>query len=250
MASVPQIPDIQVQSAPQQSEALDNALSQVSQMATAPLPSPYTQVSQPVQPNLPQIQHTAPMNANTQPISNQVQDLKRARHQNALASMSNAIHGAVEQWQQVKQDKLKTKLVDVMQGQQNVANAQSVLQQDPNNKMAQGVLAANKKRLNDILSDPKNQKEMQKALDISFVDPSKNKTPEVQAFQQAHKEVQQAGPFNAGNPAEAQVAQLASRPQAARPSGPTVPGTAPPQGQQQAVPAAQIHSGTPNPNQP
>lgn len=245
--SVPQIPDIQTAQAPAPSQALDNTLGQVARMATSPLPPMYSQGTQVAQPTLPQVRQAPVLNQNVQPISMQVQDLKRARTQNAVAGLANVINRGAEQIQQRKQDALKTRLVDVMQAKQNVANAQAVLQQDPNNKMAQGVMAANKKRLNDILSDPKHSKEMQKALDISFVDPDKNKTPEVQAFQQAHKEVQQAGAFNASNPAEAAVAKQA----AARPSGPNVPGAAPPQGAPaQAVPAAQVHAGPPNPNQP
>src|ERR1700692_767528 len=207
--SIPQIPDIAPVQAPQQSAALDNTLSQVSQMATAPLPSMYSQGTQLAQPNVTPVRHAQELNQNVQPISMQVQDLKRARTQNAVAGLANTINRGAEAIQQRKQDALKARLVDVMQAKQNVANAQQVLQQDPNNKLAQQVLQANKKRMNDILSDPKHAKEMQKALDISFVDPEQNKTPEVQAFQQAHKEVQQAGPFNASNPQEAQVAKMA-----------------------------------------
>ena len=211
MATVPQVPEITVPQSAQGSSALDGLLTNVSQAASAPLPPMYSQGTNVSQPTLPQVRQAPVLNQNVQPISMQVQDLKRARTQNAVAGLANVINRGAQEIQQRKQDALKTRLVDVMQAKQNVANAQAVLQQDPNNKLAQGVMQANKKRLNDILSDPKHAKEMQKALDISFVDPEQNKTPEVQAFQQAHKEVQQAGPFNASNPQEAQVAKMASQ---------------------------------------
>ena len=73
----------------------------------------------------------------------------------------------------------------------------------------QKVIEANKKQLQTILTDPKKlQKQMLKALDISFVDPEKNKTPEVQAYQKLPmKDFKEAGPFNSDNPAEHEAAQ-------------------------------------------
>lgn len=234
MSSTPTVPQIADISTPQASTSggLDQLLGQVAKAAQGPLPSPYSVGTDVAQPTLPQVRQAPVMNANQAPITGQVADVKHARRQNAVAGLINAVNSGAQQIQQRKQDNLKERLKDVMQAKQNVANAQSVLQQDPNNKMAKGVMDANKKRLNDILSDPKHTKELQKALDISFVDPSANKTPEIQAFQAAHKEVQQAGVFNASNPQEAQVAKLAQG-----------------SGQAQPVPAAQVHAGPPNPQQ-
>lgn len=232
--AVPQIADIAPQTTTQQGGgSLDQLLGRVAAQAQGPLPSPYTRGTDVAQPTLPTVRQAPVMNANQAPITGQVADVKHARRQNAVAGLANAINAGAQQIQQRKQDALKERLKDVMQAKQNVANAQAVLQQDPNNKMAKSVMDANKKRLNDILTDPKHSKELQKALDISFVDPSENKTPEIQAFQAAHKEVQQAGVFNASNPQEAQVAKLASGGGAAQP-----------------VQAAQVHAGPPNPNQP
>ena len=78
---------------------------------------------------------------------------------------------------------------------------------------------------------------MQKALDISFVDPEKNKTPEVQAYQKAMAEFKEAGPFNADNPAEHAVAQAAKAPQMS--DKPNVQGMIPPAPNLQPVPKSQ-----------
>ena len=93
-----------------------------------------------------------------------------------------------------------------MKAQQQVANAEKVMA-DPNasdttRQMAQNILQSNKKKIQDIASDPKDHKQLAKALDISFTDPEKNKTPEVQALQAATKEFKAAGPFTADNPQE------------------------------------------------
>src|SRR5271154_3352312 len=207
--AVPQIPDIVVQQAPQQNLQLDDALSQVAAQATAKLPSPYTQEYTQQAPHIQPVRQFNPQNDQQRPLGQGSAQLKHTQNMNALASLSNMVGRAGQAIAQKKQDQLKMDLTDVMQAKQNAENAQVVLQQDPNNKLAQQVLAANKKRLNDILSDPKKQKGLAKALDISFTNPEDNKTPEVQAGQQAMAQVKQAGQYNASNPQEAQVARLA-----------------------------------------
>jgi hypothetical protein len=131
--------------------------------------------------------------------------------------MGNALGKAVQGYEQQKQDKLKNKIVDVMKAKQQVANANSVLQMpgatQEQKDLANKVLAANTKRINDVMSDPKDAKQMAKAFDISYSDPDKNKTPEVAAGLAAHKEFQAAGPHTADNPQEAAVAKLAQTPQ-------------------------------------
>lgn len=207
--AVPQVPDIVVQQAPQQNLQLNDALSQVAAQATAKLPSPYTQEYTQQAPRIQPVRQFTPQNDQQRPLGQGSAQLKHTQNMNALASLSNMVGRAGQAIAQKKQDQLKVDLTDVMQAKQNAENAQTVLQQDPNNKLAQQVLAANKKRLNDILSDPKKQKGLAKALDISFTNPEDNKTPEVQAGQQAMAQVKQAGPFNASNPQEAAVAQQA-----------------------------------------
>lgn len=220
MDATPTVPSIAPPQAPQPldlgSQSIGDLLGTISQRATAPLPDPYTQGVEVAQPH----QHDKPLqptnrNTNNVPITGQVADVKRARRQNAVAGLANTISQAGNMIQQKKQEKLKDQLTDVMKAKQNIANATQI-SSDPNatpqqKALAQKVLDANKKQLNTILSDPKTQKQMAKALDISFVDPDKNKTPEVQAYQAAMKEFKEAGPFNADNPAEHSVAQIAAR---------------------------------------
>jgi hypothetical protein len=211
MPQVPQIADISVQQAPQQNLALDDALSRVSEQAQAKLPSPYTQGYTQTAPKLPTVREFTPQDDNKRPIGGGSAMLKAQDTRNSIASLSNMIGKAGQAIAQKKQDNLKADLTTVMQAKTNAENAMAVLKQDPNNKMAQGVLAANKKRLNDILSDPKKQKQLAKALDLSYTDPESNKTPEIAAGQQAIAAVKQAGPYNANNPAEAKIAQQAQQ---------------------------------------
>lgn len=213
MASIPQIPDIApVQSAGGQvadSNTLTQMLEQISQVANSPLPPQFNRGTQIAEPHVKPIVPYTQQNDNRTPIAPYVADVKRARRQNSVAGLANMIGQAGQKIQERKQDLLKDDLKTVMNAKTNIANAQQVLQQDPKNKMAQGVLDANKKALDAILSDPKKQKQLSKALDISFVDPEKNKTPEVQAMQAATKEVKAQGAFASNNPAEHAVAQAA-----------------------------------------
>lgn len=206
------IPDI----TPQQSNGgdrgvnLDQVLAQVAAQAQALLPSPYSQGTSISQPRVPQDRQVAPRQP-VQPINNTAMASKQANKANGIGAILHLVGAGAAQIQNKKNAQLKDNLKDVMQAKQNVANANTVLQQDPNNAMAKQVLAANKQRLETILTDPKTSKQMQKALDISFVDPEKNKTPEVQAYQAAAKEVKDAGAFNSNNPAEHQVATQAQQ---------------------------------------
>src|SRR5271163_1848744 len=212
--AVPQIPDIVVQQAPQQNLQLNDALSQVAAQATAKLPSLYTQEYTQQAPHIQPVKQFTPQNDQQRPLGQGSAQLKHTQNMNALASLSNMVGRAGQAIAQKKQDQLKMDLTDVMQAKQNAENAQTVLQQDPNNKLAQQVLAANKKRLNDILSDPKKQKGLAKALDISFTNPEDNKTPEVQAGQQARVLSGAPGSAQAAPaPQQQQQTQRAAQPQ-------------------------------------
>jgi hypothetical protein len=146
-------------------------------------------------------------------MTNQATSVKSARQKNNFAAIGNTIGQVVNKYEQQKQDKLKDKIADVMKAKQQVANANSVLQMpgatQEQKDLANKVLAANTKKINDVMSDPKDAKQMAKAFDISYSDPDKNKTPEVAAGIAAHKEFQAAGPYTADNPQEAAVAKLA-----------------------------------------
>lgn len=236
MSLTPTVPQI----APVQSAAgglatpqdIGDLLGPIATRANASLPDPYTQGTQVAEPHY---HERAPQQTNrptnTAPITGQVADVKRARRQNAVAGLANTISMAGNAIQEKKNNKLKDQLTDVMKAKQNIVNATAVMQNpassDTLKQQAQKVLDANKKQLNTILSDPKTTKQMQKALDISFVDPEKNKTPEVQTYQAAMKEFKEAGPFNADNPQEHAVAQAAKAPQMTDARQPPLPPPAP-----------------------
>jgi hypothetical protein len=211
MGQEPQIPNIApVQTAPTvPSEDIGAMLGQYSQQATAPLPPRYIQGTSVAEPRLPPAPQFTPKNENNAPMTQQATSIKMARDKNAFAEIANTLGKAGQVLQERKQTLLKEDLKTVMTAKQNVANAQVVLQQDPTNKMAQAVLDANKKQLEAILSDPKKQKQLSKALDISFTDMDKNKKPEVVAGQQAIKEFKGEGQFTYNNPDEAKVAAQA-----------------------------------------
>lgn len=232
MADNPQVPSIApVQTAPSgPGEDLSAVLGQMAQQVSAPLPPQFVQGTTIAQPRINPVHQYQQQNDQRAPISPHTTSLKQARTQNAFASLANVVGRAGQAIQQKKQDNLKEDLKNVMAAKENVANAESVLQQDPNNAMAKQVLAANKKQLDAILSDPKKQKQLAKALDISFTDMDKNKTPEVKAYQDAMKEHKEAGAYKADNPAEAKIAAQAAGPQG---------------GQQQQQPQQQQQSATP-----
>lgn len=223
---------------------IGDLLGPIAERANASLPDPYTQGTQVAEPHY---HERAPQQTNrptnTAPITGQVADVKRARRQNAVAGLANTISQAGNIIQEKKNNKLKDQLTDVMKAKQNIANADAVMKNpassDTLKQQAQKVLDANKKQLNTILSDPKTQKQMQKALDISFVDPEKNKTPEVQTYQKAMAEFKEAGPFNADNPSEHAVAQAANSPKPQMTDKPNVSGMIPPAPNLQPVPKSQ-----------
>jgi hypothetical protein len=211
--ATPQVADITIPAdAPKPDmENISQAMDSVAKQLQAPLPSPYTQGAIPAEPNIKPVRE-APNPQQVQPMNNTAMAQKSARTANGIRGILGLVSSTSQKFAQNKQDQLKTKLVDVMQSKQQIENAKKVLAQDPNNQMAKGVLEANSKKLEAILSDPKNEKQLKKALDISYVDPEKNKTPEVKAAVAADKEVKGAGAFSAANPQEAQVAQMAQAP--------------------------------------
>jgi hypothetical protein len=182
------------------------------------MPSQYTQGTDQAKPHMPAaLPQYEPKSTDNRPMGTTLGDKKRAAIKNDFASMGNALGKAVQGYEQQKQDKLKDQILAVMKAKQQVANANSVLQ-NPNadqvsKDKANNVLALNTKKINDLMTE-KNAKQMAKAFDISYSDPDKNKTPEVAAGLAAHKEFQAAGPHTADNPQEAAVAKLAQGGQA------------------------------------
>jgi len=193
---------------------LDDAFAQAQATLNAPKPSKIIQGTDQAQPHMPAaLPQYEPKSTDNRPMGTTLGDKKRAAIKNDFAAMGNALGKAVQGYEQQKQNKLKDKIADVMKAKQQVANANSVLQMpgatQAQKDLANKVLAANTKKINDVMSDPKDAKQMAKAFDISYSDPDKNKTPEVAAGIAAHKEVQAAGPYTADNPQEAAVAKLA-----------------------------------------
>jgi hypothetical protein len=153
------------------------------------------------------------------PNNNTSQERNRVQQKNTLSSISNTISGFTNARKAEKFENLKTEISTVMKAQQQVDNANVILQ-NPNaseqdKKMAQMVLDSNKKVIQSKL-DPgvnkKTAKDIQKAFDVSFTDPEKNNTDEVKAMQAAHKETQRAtGAGTVPNtPEEKKIAELAA----------------------------------------
>ncbi len=219
-AAVPATPEVaniaQPGAAPETAvvPGLDEAFAQAQATLNAPLPSAVMQGTEQAQPRMPAaVPQYMSQSTDHQPMGTTLHDKKAATTKNNFAVIGNLVGQVVNKYEQQKQDKLKDNIVDVMKAKQQVANANSVLQMpgatQAQKDLANKVLAANTKRINDVMSDPKDAKQMAKAFDISYSDPDKNKTPEVAAGIAAHKEFQAAGPYTADNPQEAAVAKLA-----------------------------------------
>jgi hypothetical protein len=207
--------------------SVDSTVDKVAAQASAPLPSPYTTGAVPSKGYVKDVPQYTPKNTDNKPLGSTRYDIKQAEHKNAWAELSNSVGGAVQHFEQQKQDQLKTKLVDVMQAKQNIHNAESVLAMDDKNfgspeqaknskAQAQAVLVKNKSNLETVLNG-KDAKQLAKALDISYVDPEKNKKPEIQTGIAAAKEFKSNGPFNAANPQEAAVAKMSTTLQSTAP---------------------------------
>jgi hypothetical protein len=191
---------------------LDDAFAQAQATINTPMPSQVIQGTQLAQPHLAAVPQYQPQSTNNRPMTNQATSVKSARQKNNFAAIGNTIGQVVNKYEQRKQDTLKDQIVAVMKAKQQVANANSVLQ-NPNadqvsKDKANNVLALNTKRIQDLMTE-KNAKQMAKAFDISYSDPDKNKNPNVAAGLAAYKEFQAAGPYTADNPQEAAVAKLA-----------------------------------------
>jgi hypothetical protein len=157
--------------------------------------SPYLYGSSQPTPQVPQLRQIEKADDNQKPISNTVQDKNYARMHNIAASIGNTVSSFVNEKKQKDHDALTQSIVTVGKAQQNISNAQQILNDpassDQDKKMAQGVMDQNKKLLDGKLSGPDGKK-IQKAFDISIDDPKKNDTPEIKAGQAAVKQLQQA----------------------------------------------------------
>jgi hypothetical protein len=104
-----------------------------------------------------------------------------------IAGTANIIGGVIKAKNAEHTRVLSTKIETVMRAQDSVSQAQQVLQADPNNEDAKKAVADGRQKINDIFSDSKNQKSLEKAFDIDHLDPSKNTGLEHDARKMATK---------------------------------------------------------------
>jgi hypothetical protein len=111
--------------------------------------------------------------------------------QNILTAAANIVGKYGQKRQQEQQRALSVDLERVFQSVDGIQQAQDALKLDPNNKDAQAAVKKDQGIIDALLSDPKKQKQIAKALDISFTDPSSNAGPEHDALKQAAKSYSQ-----------------------------------------------------------
>jgi hypothetical protein len=104
---------------------------------------------------------------------------------NTIIGAANVVGKYGQQAQAAKQRTLAVDLERVLQANAGLDQANQVLAQSPKDPAALAAKKQNENILNGILSDPKRQKQIAKALDINFADPSQNKGMEHGAMQQA-----------------------------------------------------------------
>lgn len=104
---------------------------------------------------------------------------------NVIIGSANAVGAFETKKKQENQRVLAVDLERIFQAQQGITEAQQTLQVDPNNAAAKDTLQKNQNIINAMLSDPKRRKQIGKALDINFTDPSQNEGDEHEAFKQA-----------------------------------------------------------------
>lgn len=215
MGATPTIPTLPT-SAPQisvsQPSGEDTAIADLLKGINAPVTAPSTILgTAPLQPaRVPQPRVVAPPTP-TVPMGPGASYQKQASKVAGIKGILNAVSRVGAAVENRKNEVLTHNIKTIMDAQQQISNAQQVLSVDPNNANAKKVIADNKGVVEALLSDPKTNKQISKAFDISFVDPTKNDTPEIKAGQKAvqqHNESQKAG-MTADNPAEAAVQKQA-----------------------------------------
>ena len=102
-----------------------------------------------------------------------------------VVGSANIVGQIAKKRQEEKQRILAVDIERIMGAQDAISQAQATLKSDPNNKDAQALIDKNRQIINDTASDPKKQKQLEKAFDLSL-DPSKH-TPENDALKMAKK---------------------------------------------------------------
>jgi hypothetical protein len=154
-------------------------------------------------------------NTNVQPMRDNAMSERRAIKHNNFAMITNALNSYANQKNVEHYETLKRNIEDIAVAQQQIGNAEAALKNNPNDAEAKNVLEQNKRFIEGKFADKKLTKQLQKAFDVNFTDPTKNNTPEIKAAQDAIKSVQaktQAG-LDHNTPQEQKVAQSAQQPQ-------------------------------------
>lgn len=166
--------------------------------AVAPTAPMYNKVGAVSQPNIEGVLKPMREMQDTQvrPWANTRYAERNAVQRSNLAQITNTINQYANEQKRKENASLTKNIQDVMMGQERIQQAQTVLS-DPSatpeqKKAAQDVISSNKEMINGKFQDKKLFKQMQKAFDISFTDPSKNNTPEIAAGKEADAKAKEA----------------------------------------------------------
>jgi hypothetical protein len=102
---------------------------------------------------------------------------------NAISGVANAVTSVINAEQRKTQMKTSTSVTQLINAQTAIDQAQTALKADPNNKDAKDALQHNQNVRDTILEDKKVRTAISKGMQISFTDPSQNKTDDHQAVQ-------------------------------------------------------------------
>lgn len=104
---------------------------------------------------------------------------------NATRGVANLVSAVSTQVEQKQTQRLAVNMERLMSATQSMDQAQQVLKQSPNDPTATEQAKRASAIMDEILSDDKTRKSIQKAYNINFTDPSKNNTKEHAALKQA-----------------------------------------------------------------
>ena len=104
---------------------------------------------------------------------------------NATRGVANLVSAVSQQVEQKQTQRLAVNMERLMSATQSMDQAKQVLAQNPNDPIAQEQMKRSGAIMDEILSDDKVRKSIQKAYNINFTDPSKNNTKEHAALKQA-----------------------------------------------------------------
>lgn len=104
-----------------------------------------------------------------------------------IAGAVGVIGGFVQAKQAEKTRVLAGDIHKILEAQDSMSQASEILKSDPQNKEAKASLDKSKQIINDIASEPKKAKQLEKAFNINHVDPTKNVGTEADAMKMASK---------------------------------------------------------------